>query len=125
MTDFVAEFDKYLEEAGLTAGYLVQYYQWDDAGVKDSAPVLLIQPAGGSRQVSTLSAEHYLNLAFVSNKKTGFAIATRAREVLAHVRENPVASFGYLEALGSLNAPTFTEDNKIVIQVMFRIVDCE
>lgn len=120
MISYVKAFKQWLEQHSLTDGYQVQLYQWED--VQKAQPVIVIQPNNGTAQVADLSSEHYLLISLVASKQAGYTIEARARALMQAVREQPFAPFGYLEIVGSMPMPIFTEDNRMVLRLPLRII---
>ncbi|QLB40798.1 hypothetical protein [Mannheimia pernigra] len=120
MISYVKAFKQWLEQRSLVNDYVVQLYQWGDT--QKVKPVIVIQPNSGTPQVADLSSEHYILVSLVASKSSGYTIEERARAILDKVLSDPFASFGYIESIGSISAPVFTEDNRMIIRLQFKIV---
>ncbi|ULX30128.1 hypothetical protein H1D06_07090 [Mannheimia haemolytica] len=120
MISYVKAFKQWLEAHSLADGYVVQLYQWEDT--QKAKPVIVIQPNSGSPQVSDLSSEHYLLISLVAGKNSGYTIEERAMAIMSKILVEPFASFGYIESMGGLPAPIFTEDNRMIFRLPLRII---
>lgn len=120
MISYVKAFKQWLEQQSLVDDYVVQLYQWEDT--QKVKPVIVIQPNSGTPQVADLSSEHYLLISLVASKSSGYMIEERARAILDKVLFNPFTNFGYIESMSGISAPMFTEDNRMIIRLKFKIV---
>lgn len=123
MMSFVKSLKRWLESNALSDGFIVQLYQWEDRdGI---TPYLVIQPDGGSVQIPDHSNEHYFLLSLIADKNTGYAIESKARQIMSAILTNPITEFGYLECTGGLPMPIFTTDNRMILRLSLRLINTQ
>lgn len=111
----------FIVNSDLLAGYHIQLYQWRDKGDKVSL-YAVFRPDGGTAIRDDLASESYILVSLVGSNKTGFDVANKAQELIDYIKSNSSAEFGYIENMGGISGPVFTEDNRMVVQLQFRIV---
>lgn len=113
---------QYIIDSGLITGYKMQMYQWVDTGVSGDKFVV-IMPDGGLPIIAELGREHYVMLMLVGAKNDMKTLMDLAVNLINYVSENPENEcLDYVENRSTVPKPLFTEDNRMVIQLNYRIV---
>ncbi|SUB51636.1 phage tail termination protein [Pasteurella testudinis] len=119
--NLLTEFKNWLSASKLLTGYQIQLYQWRDRGEKVKAYAVFM-PDGGTPIRQDLGGESYITLNLIGSVQTGYDAMPKAQEIIDHIKANSSAEFGYVENMGAIPRPVFTEDNRIVVPLQFRIV---
>lgn len=122
MTSVHDLFKQYIIDSGLIAGYTLQLYQWVDSG-KAGDKYVVIMPDGGLPIVADLGREYNIMLMIVGARNEMKNTMDLAASISSYVADNPENEcIDYVENSSPIPRPIFTEDNRIVIQLSFRIV---
>lgn len=115
-------FINYIKESKLIDDYVHQLYRWMDSGVKSDKFAVFI-PDDGLPIVDDLGREHYIDLTLVSGTNEISKTAKTASDIINFVSENPSGEcLSYIENRSTLPRPIFTEDDRIVLQLRFRVI---
>ncbi|HDR1174249.1 hypothetical protein [Pasteurella multocida] len=101
--------------------FQVQLHQWKDNGDKRTEYIVL-QNNGGTPMRDGLSSESYITISIIGSVQSGYSVATKANELINFIKQNAITEFGYIENIGGVPSPIFTSDNRMTMQLQFRIV---
>ncbi|HII3771050.1 phage tail termination protein [Pasteurella multocida] len=101
--------------------FQVQLHQWKDNGDKKSE-YIVFQNNGGTPIRDGLSSESYITISIIGSVQSGYSAAKKANELINFIKQNAITEFGYIENMGGVPNPIFTSDNRMTMQLQFRIV---
>ncbi|HHE3616708.1 hypothetical protein NM952_11600 [Pasteurella multocida subsp. multocida] len=114
-------FKSHVISSNLFSLFQVQLHQWKDNGDKKSE-YIVFQNNGGTPIRDGLSSESYIIISIIGSAQSGYSVATKANELIEFVKKNAITEFGYIENIGGVPGPIFTSDNRMTMQLQFRIV---
>ncbi|HHW7446582.1 TPA: phage tail termination protein [Pasteurella multocida] len=114
-------FKSHVISSNLFSLFQVQLHQWKDNGDKKSE-YIVFQNNGGTPIRDGLSSESYIIISIIGSAQSGYSVATKANELIEFVKKNAITEFGYIENMGGVPTPIFTSDNRMTMQLQFRIV---
>lgn len=117
-------FKQWITESGLIAGYKLQMYQWRQLTAdKGTQRYAVIQPNGGTPVRNDLGSEFYILLMVVAGQNDVEQPALDAQAIINFTQANPFDDcLGYIENMDATPTPVFTEENRMVLRLQFRIV---
>lgn len=116
----------YFVDAGLTTGFKVQKFVWNDTAVLTDK-FMVFRPNGGSNIRNDLGAE-YLVLVDVIGAKNGNQSADDAvQAIIANVQANPMPNdcIGHIENFGGIPSPVLTTEGRLVYRLQFACLFAE
>ncbi|MDY0685646.1 hypothetical protein ACFGWO_07560 [Pasteurella multocida] len=114
-------FKSHVISSNLFSLFQVQLHQWKDNGDKKSE-YIVFQNNGGTPIRDGLSSESYIIISIIGSVQSGYSAATKANELINFIKQNAITEFGYIENMGGVPNPIFTSDNRMTMQLQFRIV---
>ncbi|WP_459175734.1 phage tail termination protein [Ewingella americana] len=117
-------FKRWIINSGLITGYKLQMYQWRQLTAdKGTQRYAIIQPNGGTPVRNDLGSEFYMLLLIVAGQNDIEQPAADAQAIIDFTQDNPFDDcLGYIENMDSTPTPIFTEENRMVLRLQFRIV---
>lgn len=110
----------YFVDSGLTQGFKVQKFAWNDSGNLNDK-FMVFRSNGGSNISKDLSAE-YLVLVDVIGAKNGNQAADDAvQAIISKVQSNPMPNgcIGQIENFGGIPPPVLTTEGRLVYRLQF------
>lgn len=114
-------FKNHVISSNLFSLFQVQFHQWREKSDKN-VQYIVFQNNGGTPIRQDMVSESYILISLISSAQSGYDIAIKSQELIDFIKENAITEFGYIENIGGIPSPIFTTDNRMTMQIQFRIV---
>lgn len=110
-----------LENAGLTAGYEVQWLIWQDSADK-KARFIVVRPNGGSPIDRDMASDYYVMVDVITGTSPGDYSRSEndVQAIIDYVQQNPLnPCIGQITNMGSIPSPVLTTEGRMVWRLQF------
>lgn len=111
----------FLESAGLTAGYEVQWLIWQDSADK-KARFIVVRPNGGSPIDRDMAADYYVMVDVITGASPGDYSRSEndVQAIIDYVQQNPLnPCIGQITNMGGIPSPVLTTEGRMVWRLQF------
>lgn len=110
----------YFVDAGLTTGFKVQKFVWNDTGNLNDK-FMVFRSNGGSNISKDLSAEYLILVDVIGAKNGNQAADDAVQAIISKVQSDPTPNgcIGQIENFGGIPPPVLTTEGRLVYRLQF------